>query len=59
MDWLPVPIEGSFTAEGFALSDGGRMGVRLAYRTLGIFAPDCNNAVLLLHGMTGSGRQFL
>lgn len=59
MDWQPTPIEGLFTAEGFAFSGGERMDVRLAYRTLGILAPDRGNAVLLLHGTTGSGRQFL
>ncbi len=59
MDWQPAPIEGLFTAEGFAFSGGRRMDVRLAYRTLGTLAPDCGNAVLLLHGTTGSGRQFL
>lgn len=59
MVWQPAPAEGSFIAEGFAFSDGGRMDVRLAYRTLGALAPDRGNAVLLLHGTTGSGRQFL
>ena len=34
------------------------MGARLACRTLGTLAPDCGNAVLLLHG-TRSGRQSL
>ena len=35
------------------------MDVRLAYRTLGRLAPDGSNAVLVLHGTTGSGQQFL
>ena len=59
MDWHPEPTEGVFVAESFVFSGGGRMDVRLAYRTLGALAPDRGNAVLLLHGTTGSGRQFL
>ena len=59
MDWQPGPTDGAFVAKSFVLSDGERMDLRLAYRTLGDLAPDRGNAVLLLHGTTGSGRQFL
>ena len=59
MDWQPAPTEGLFVAQSFAFSGGERMDVRLAYRTLGTLAPDRGNAALLLHGTTGSGRQFL
>ena len=59
MDWQPDFTEGAFVAEGFTFSGGERMDVRLAYRTLGTLAPDRGNAVLLLHGTTGSGHQFL
>ena len=59
MDWQPAPTEGLFVAQSFAFSRGGRMDLRLAYRTLGTLAPDRSNAALLLHGTTGSGRQFL
>ena len=48
-----------FVAQSFAFSGGERMDVRLAYRTLGTLAKDLSNAALLLHGTTGSGRQFL
>jgi hypothetical protein len=58
MDWQPAPIEGFFFAKSFAFL-GGRMDMRLAYQTLGTPAPDRGNAVLLLHGTSGSGRQFL
>ena len=33
--------------------------LRLHYRTLGALSPDHTNAVLMLHGTTGGGRQFL
>ena len=59
MTWQHTSKESSFTAEGFVFADGGRMDLRLAYRTLGSLAPDEGNAVLLLHGTVGSGQQFL
>ena len=59
MTWQHTAKEGSFTAKGFVFTDGGHMDLRLAYRTLGSLAPDEGNAVLLLHGTVGSGRQFL
>ena len=59
MDWEQASAEEAFTAERFAFSDGAQMDVRLVYRTLGTPAAGRCNAVLLLHGTTGSGRQFL
>ena len=59
MDWQHASSEGSITANGFEFADGGRADLRLAYRTLGALAPDRGNAVLLLHGTVGSGRQYL
>jgi homoserine O-acetyltransferase len=44
---------------GFKFADGGNLDLRLHYRTLGALASDRSNAVLMLHGTTGSGRQFL
>ena len=58
-DWEHASVEEAFTAKRFAFSDGARMDARLAYRTLGTLAPGRCNAALLLHGTTGSGRQFL
>ena len=59
MDWKQTAAEAAFIAEGFAFSNSARMDVRLAYRTLGAPAPGHDNAVLMLHGTTGSGKQFL
>lgn len=59
MDWHQASKDGSFNAEGFAFSDGGHMDVRLAYCTLGTPLPGGGNAVLLLHGTTGRGLQYL
>ena len=59
MTWQQTLHEGAFTAKDFVFAEGGRIDLRLAYRTLGELAPDKGNAVLLLHGTVGSGRQFL
>jgi homoserine O-acetyltransferase/O-succinyltransferase len=59
MTWQQASREAAFKAKDFLFADGGRMDLRLAYRTLGELAPDKSNAVLLLHGTVGSGRQFL
>jgi homoserine O-acetyltransferase/O-succinyltransferase len=59
MDWLDVAAECSFAAADFSFADGATADLRLAYRTLGTLAPDRGNAILMLHGTTGSGTQFL
>ena len=60
----PAPADGSYTVKGFVFKSGERMSeVRLHYYTLGAPQKDANgrvrNAVLILHGTGGSGRQFL
>src|SRR5437588_2160570 len=60
----PTPVEGDWTARDFQFASGERLAeVRMHYCTLG--TPQRNeagmakNAVLILHGTGGSGRQFL
>ncbi len=58
------PTEGDFLAHDFKFRSGEQLAeLRLHYRTLGNPAHDANghvtNAVLLLHGTGGTGRQFL
>ena len=60
----PVPVEGDFTAAGFALTSGQSLPeLRMHYRTLGTPRRGADgrveNAVLLLHGTGGTGAQFL
>jgi homoserine O-acetyltransferase len=52
-----TPVEGDFALPGFALSTGDKLDVRIHYTTLGTLKG--NNAVLIMHGTTGSGGQFL
>ena len=59
MTWQQASHETACTAKDFLFADGRRTDLRLAYRTLGELAPDKGNAILLLHGMVGSGLQFL
>src|SRR6266852_1942712 len=61
--WL-VPQEGDYVVHDFHFKFGETLPeVRLHYRTLGKPARDASgkvtNAVLILHGTGGSGRQFL
>jgi homoserine O-acetyltransferase/O-succinyltransferase len=56
--------EGDYVAHNFKFRSGEQMTeLRLHYRTLGKPARDASgkitNAVLILHGTTGSGTQFL
>jgi len=56
--------EGDYVAHNFKFRSGEQMAeLRLHYRTLGKLARDASgkvtNAVLILHGTTGSGMQFL
>jgi homoserine O-acetyltransferase/O-succinyltransferase len=59
MDWLKAARAETYAVPGFKFADGGNLDLRLHYRTLGVLAPDRSNAVLMLHGTTGSGTQFL
>jgi homoserine O-acetyltransferase/O-succinyltransferase len=59
MDWLKTARAATYTVPGFKFAAGGTLDLRLHYRTLGVLAPDRRNAVLMLHGTTGSSRQFL
>jgi homoserine O-acetyltransferase/O-succinyltransferase len=58
-DWLKTARAATYIVPGFKFADGGTLDLRLHYRTLGVLAPDRRNAVLMLHGTTGGGRQFL
>lgn len=60
----PDPVEGDFLLREYTFAGGERLPeVRLHYRTIGTLRRDANgraaNAVLILHGTGGSGRQFL
>ena len=60
----PTPQEGDYVAHNFHFRSGETMAdLRLHYATFGKPTRDANgrvnNAVLLLHGTGGSGRQFL
>jgi homoserine O-acetyltransferase len=59
-----TPKEGDYVARDFHFKSGETMpGVRMHYATFGTPARNANgrvtNAVLLLHGTSGTGRQFL
>ena len=58
------PVEGDFVVRDYVFASGERLPeLRLHYRTLGTLRRDAEgraaNAVLILHGTGGSGRQFL
>lgn len=60
----PEPVEGDYIAEEFVFGDGETLaGLRLHYRTIGTLKRDAQgramNAVLIMHGTTGSGASFL
>ena len=61
---LPAPKEGDYVSHDFHFKSGETLpDLRIHYATFGAPVRDANgrvtNAVLLLHGTTGSGRQFL
>ncbi len=61
---VPTPNEGDFTLHHFQFQSGEMLPeVRMHYYTFGKLAKDAKgtatNAVLILHGTGGSGRQFL
>jgi homoserine O-acetyltransferase/O-succinyltransferase len=60
----PTPVEGDYLVPGFRFESGETLPeLRLHYRTLGSPKRDAGgtvrNAVLVMHGTGGSGRQFL
>jgi homoserine O-acetyltransferase len=60
----PPPVEGDWVARNFTFKSGEKLPeLRLHYITLGAPARDAaghvRNAVLIMHGTTGSGRAFL
>ncbi len=59
----PEAKEGDFLIADFAFEDGSRLDLRQHYRTLGTLrrGPDghASNAVIIMHGTTGSGAGFL
>ena len=60
----PTPKEGDFVLQDFRFQSGETLPeLRIHYRTLGILRRDAQgraaNAVLITHGTTGSGAQFL
>ena len=61
---VPPAREGDFTIRNFRFASGEMLPeLRIHYRTLGSIQRDSKgvvrNAVLILHGTTGSGKQFL
>jgi len=61
---VPPAAEGEYTIHDFTFATGERLPeLRIHYRTLGMPKRDAKgvvrNAVLVLHGTTGSGKQFL
>jgi homoserine O-acetyltransferase len=60
----PPPIEGDYTIHNFKFASGETLPeLKIHYRTLGKVEKDANgkvtNAVLIIHGTTGSGAQFI
>jgi len=58
-DWTHQARAETFETPAFRFDNGEQLDLRLHFHTLGTRAADGSNAVLLLHGTTGSGRQFL
>ncbi|HWY39612.1 MAG TPA: alpha/beta fold hydrolase [Chthoniobacterales bacterium] len=60
----PLPAEGDYTIHNFKFTSGEMLPeLKIHYRTLGKVDKDANgnvtNAVLIMHGTTGSGAQFI
>src|ERR1700675_1022319 len=61
---FPDPVSGDYTIRDFRFTSGETLPeLKIHYRTIGTPRRDAKgvvrNAVLLLHGTTGSGRAFL
>ncbi len=58
-----TPVEGDFTIDGFRFDDGSVLDLRQHYTTIGEprrgEAGMVRNAVIIMHGTTGSGSGFL
>jgi homoserine O-acetyltransferase/O-succinyltransferase len=60
----PAAVEGDYTVRDFKFASGEKLPeLRIHYRTLGKIDKDAQgktrNAVLIMHGTTGSGAQFI
>src|SRR5437868_13006178 len=60
----PAPVEADFSIKDFKFSSGESLPeLRIHYRTVGKLEKDghgaARNAVLIMHGTTGSGAQFI
>src|SRR5205085_4301765 len=60
----PAPVEGDYTISNFSFASGETMpALRMHYTTIGRPVTDAHghttNAVIIMHGTTGSGRNFL
>lgn len=58
-NWMEGAREADFAAPAFKFADGSVLDLNLHYRTLGTLSAGRDNAVLMLHGTTGTSRQFL
>jgi homoserine O-acetyltransferase/O-succinyltransferase len=58
-DWNSLATPHTLQLEGFSFSNGDNCHIKLHCRTLGALNRAKDNAVLLLHGTTGSSVQFL
>ena len=58
-DWKAQASSHTLQVKQFAFSNGEMLDITLRCQTLGSLTPAKDNAVLLLHGTTGSGSQFL
>ena len=58
-DWKSLASSHTLQVELFAFSGSEKQDITLHCLTLGTLNPRKNNAVLVLHGTTGSGLQFL
>src|SRR6185295_12770009 len=60
----PAPTEGDYTIHDFKFASGETLPeLRIHYRTIGTLKKDAkgktSNVVLIMHGTTGSGAQFI
>ncbi|MEP6603412.1 MAG: alpha/beta fold hydrolase [Spartobacteria bacterium] len=56
----PAPVEADYVIRDFTFASGEKLPeLRVHYRTLGKIDKDKRNAILITHGTTGSGAQFI